>query len=100
MSHTALVEALYAEQRQKLAELDLERACYEIDLPLCAVLARMERAGFLVDGKALARFGEMLKGGIDQEEQIIYNPGGGSPSTSCPPSSWGTSSLTSWACPR
>ena len=77
MSHTALVEALYAEQRQKLAELDLERACYEIDLPLCAVLARMERAGFLVDGKALARFGEMLKGGIDQEEQIIYTLAGG-----------------------
>ena len=76
MSHTALVEALYAEQRQKLAELDLERACYEIDLPLCAVLARMERAGFLVDGKALARFGEMLKGGIDQEEQIIYTLAG------------------------
>ena len=77
MSHTALVEALYAEQRQKLAELDLERACYEIDLPLCAVLARMERAGFLVDGKALARFGEMLKEGIDQEEQIIYTLAGG-----------------------
>ena len=77
MSHTALVEALYAEQRQKLAELDLERACCEIDLPLCAVLARMERAGFLVDGKALARFGEMLKGGIDQEEQIIYTLAGG-----------------------
>ena len=76
MSHTALVEALYAEQRQKLAELDLERACYDIDLPLCAVLARMERAGFLVDGKALARFGEMLKGGIDQEEQIIYTLAG------------------------
>mgnify|MGYP001097483767 CR=1 FL=1 len=76
MSHTALVEALYAEQRQKLAELDLERACYEIDLPLCAVLARMERAGFLVDGKALARFGEMLKQGIDQEEQIIYTLAG------------------------
>lgn len=76
MSHTALVEALYAEQRQKLAELDLERACYKIDLPLCAVLARMERAGFLVDGKALARFGEMLKEGIDQEEQIIYTLAG------------------------
>ena len=76
MSHTALVEALYAEQRQKLAELDLERACYEIDLPLCPVLARMERAGFLVDGAALARFGEMLKQGIDQEEQIIYTLAG------------------------
>ena len=76
MSHTALVEALYAEQRQKLAELDLERACYEIDLPLCPVLARMERAGFLVDGAALARFGEMLRQGIDQEEQIIYTLAG------------------------
>ena len=28
-----------------------------MELPLCAVLARMERRGFLVDGKALAAFG-------------------------------------------
>ena len=71
MSHTALVEALYAEQRQKLAELDLERACYEIDLPLCAVLARMERAGFLVDGKALARFDLTLPKEVLVDPQIF-----------------------------
>ena len=72
MSHAALVEALYQEQKDKLAQLGLERAFYDIDLPLCPVLARMERAGFLVDGKALAQFGEMLTGGIQREEQAIY----------------------------
>ncbi|HIT32660.1 MAG TPA: DNA polymerase I [Candidatus Enterenecus stercoripullorum] len=72
MSHTALVEALYQEQKGKLRELGLERACYEIDLPLCAVLARMERVGFLVDREALARFGRLLTDGIQGEQDVIY----------------------------
>ena len=72
MSHTALVEALYQEQKDKLQELGLERACYDIDLPLCPVLARMERAGFLVDREALAQFGDLLTDGIGREQDIIY----------------------------
>ena len=76
LSHTALVEALYEEQRGKLTQLGLDRAFYDIDLPLCAVLARMEREGVLVDRKALADFGVMLKEGIDREEQTIYDLAG------------------------
>ncbi len=76
MSHTALVEALYQEQRGKIRELGLERACYEIDLPLCAVLARMERVGFLVDRKALTRFGQLLTDGIQREQDAIYTLAG------------------------
>ena len=38
--HTALIDALYHEQREKIRELGLAQACYDIDLPLCAVLAR------------------------------------------------------------
>ena len=76
LSHTALIEALYEEQKGKLTELGLEQAFYEIDLPLCAVLARMEREGFLVDRKALADFGVMLTAGIAQAERTIYDLAG------------------------
>ena len=76
LSHTALVEALYEEQKDKLAELGLEQAFYDIDLPLCAVLARMEREGVLVDRKALAEFGVTLTEGIAQSERTIYELAG------------------------
>ncbi|RAZ94044.1 hypothetical protein DK853_37185, partial [Klebsiella oxytoca] len=39
---------------------------------LCPVLARMERAGVLVDGQALADFGRQLQTGIDVLTQEIY----------------------------
>jgi len=76
LSHTALVDALYEEQKGKLKELGLEQAFYDIDLPLCAVLARMEREGFLVDRKALADFGVMLTAGIADSERAIYELAG------------------------
>ena len=76
LSHTALIEALYAEQKGKLKELGLEQAFYEIDLPLCPVLARMEKEGFLVDRKALADFGVMLTAGIAEAERTIYTLAG------------------------
>ena len=76
LSHTALVDALYEEQKGKLTELGLERAFYDIDLPLCAVLARMEREGFLVDRKALADFGVKLTAGIADSERTIYELAG------------------------
>ena len=76
MSHTALVEALYQKQKGNIQALGLERACYEIDLPLCPVLAQMERAGFQVDRGALARFGELLTDGIGREQAAIYDLAG------------------------
>lgn len=44
----------------------------EIELPLCPVLAEMERAGFLVDRKALTDFGKLLSQGIEVAEGEIY----------------------------
>ena len=76
LSHTALIEALYDEQKGKLKELGLEQAFYEIDLPLCPVLARMEKEGFLVDRKALGDFGVMLTAGIAEAERAIYTLAG------------------------
>ncbi len=61
----------------KMRELDMEKLYYEIELPLCEVLADMEHAGFLVDKKALADFGESLNGGIEALRDNIWQLAGG-----------------------
>ena len=62
--------------RQKLQDNALEQVYYEIDLPLCAVLADMEEAGVLVDREQLERFGEMLSQRIDASQSAIYGYAG------------------------
>jgi len=76
LSHTALIDALYDTLKGKLEELGLDKLLYEMELPLCPVLARMEQAGFLVDRKALADFGRMLKERIEADEAAIYELAG------------------------
>lgn len=44
----------------------------EIELPLCAVLARMEYAGFEVDKNGIEAFGRMLGGKINELTKSIY----------------------------
>jgi DNA polymerase-1 len=69
---TALVEALYGALAPRLKEMGMEKLYYEVELPLCPVLAEMERTGFLVDRAALAAFGEDLKKGIAEAQAAIY----------------------------
>jgi DNA polymerase-1 len=57
---------------QKLKELELEKLYYDIELPLCRVLAEMEHVGFLVDKTALKDFGESLGSEIEEIEKRIY----------------------------
>ena len=67
---------LMAPMRAKLAENGAEKLYFDIELPLCQVLAEMERAGFLVDRKALADFGEGLAGGIERLQRSIWELAG------------------------
>lgn len=67
---------LMAPMRAKLAENGAEKLYFDIELPLCQVLAEMERAGFLVDRKALADFGESLTSGIDALQRGIWELAG------------------------
>ena len=60
----------------KLRELEMDQLYYQAELPLCAVLAEMEAAGFFVDRKALYDFGESLNAGIAQLQQSIWNHAG------------------------
>ncbi len=73
---TALIEALYQAMEPKLRELGMLELLTEVELPLCPVLAEMEQAGFLVDRKALADFGEMLAENIDRAQQEIFRMAG------------------------
>ncbi len=73
---TALIEALYETMQPKLEELGMQPLLTEVELPLCPVLAEMERAGFLVDRRALAAFGDMLSENIDLAQQEIFRLAG------------------------
>ena len=76
LSHTALIDALYGELSRRLDELGMTPLMTELELPLCAVLAEMERAGVLVDQKELRSFGVMLDQRIREDELAIYDLAG------------------------
>ena len=63
---------LYSVLNEKLDELGMTKLYYEVELPLCRVLADMEASGFYVDRKALYDFGESLNDGIAQMQAGIW----------------------------
>ena len=67
---------LYPHLMAKLSEYGMEKLFYEIELPLCQVLADMEHEGFYVDRKALFDFGESLNEGIAALQQSIWEHAG------------------------
>ena len=69
MSHTALIGALYGRMLPKLRERQVEALYFDVEHPLCRVLAEMELAGFQVDAGMLRSFVETL-------EQRIYSYAG------------------------
>ncbi len=76
LSYTAAVAALRETLTPKLTDMALDDLYYEVELPLCRVLAEMELAGFLVDRQALADFGTALHRTIEETEQAIYEAAG------------------------
>ena len=46
---------------------------YDMELPLCPVLYRMEKRGIAIDKEALRRFGEMLSERIGECEKLIFS---------------------------
>ena len=67
---------LRAPLEDKLRELGMDKLYFSAELPLCRVLAEMERTGFLVDRKALYDFGESLNAQIDALQQSIWSRAG------------------------
>ena len=76
LAYVAAVAALYEVLPGKLRECGMEKLYYEIELPLCAVLARMETRGVLVDQMALVAFGNMLEVGIQKDQADIFRYAG------------------------
>ena len=61
---------------ERLAEMGAEKLYREAELPLCAVLARMEQIGFLVDRRALSEFGDSLNAGISALQESVWQRAG------------------------
>ena len=58
---------------QELKQQGMEGLYYDMELPLCPVLYRMEREGVAIDREQLSAFGEMLASRIDDCEKLIYS---------------------------
>ena len=75
-SGAAAIRALYEPLRAKLAEEGMTELFETIELPLCEVLADMERQGFFVDRRALHAYGESLNAGIAALQESIWRHAG------------------------
>ncbi len=62
--------------KERLQKGGFQRVYYEIDLPLCRVLAQMEEEGVAVDQQALSQFGTMLTGRIAACQEEIFSLAG------------------------
>lgn len=61
---------------KKLKQLGMTKLFYDIEMPLCRVLADMQEYGFMIDRAALSSFGESLTGTILELEREIYAQSG------------------------
>ena len=57
----------------ELKEQGMEKLYWEMELPLCTVLYRMEKRGIGIDERQLEQFGQMLSQRIDDCEKLIYS---------------------------
>ena len=72
----ACAEALYNLRPTLDAELErqeMKKLYYELELPLCPVLYRMEKAGVAIDRQQLEQFGVMLAERIVACEKLIFS---------------------------
>ena len=63
--------------QQELKDKGMERLYFDIELPLCPVLYRMEKEGVAIDREQLEQFGRMLSERISDCEKLIYDCAGG-----------------------
>ena len=76
LSYMSAVAALYEAMLPKLGETSVDWLYFNVELPLCRVLAEMENAGFRVDARALQSFGETLSAALETLEEQIYSYAG------------------------
>lgn len=72
LSGAEAVYRLRESTEKKLTQLGMTKLFYDIEMPLCRVLADMQEHGFMIDRAALSSFGESLTGTILKLEREIY----------------------------
>ena len=77
LSGAQAVYELYKVLPALLEEKNLTKLFEQAELPLCRVLADMEKTGFLVNRTALNEFGHQLEGEIFQLQSQIWEMAGG-----------------------
>ncbi len=70
------LDGLCSHLKAEISGSGMDSLFYDIELPLCEVLASMELAGVKVNADGVRSFGEGLKGDITQLEQEIYDIAG------------------------
>ncbi|NLA86629.1 MAG: DNA polymerase I, partial [Clostridiales bacterium] len=75
-SEAAAVSLLKDTLAPKLTESGTDKLYYNVEMPLCRVLAEMEHTGFYIDKKALGDFGDMLAVKIAELEKSIFELSG------------------------
>jgi DNA polymerase-1 len=76
VTEASAIAALKSILGEKLTSSGMNKLFYDIELPLCRVLAEMEHTGFSVDRRALNDYGVMLSGKIAALESSIYDLAG------------------------
>lgn len=76
LSWSTACGAVYEQMLPKLEELGMMELYNTVELPLCTVLAEMERLGVLVDKNALDSFGVMLSEGIAKAQRQVCESAG------------------------
>ena len=69
---------LYPAMEEELKKQGMDKLYYEIELPLCPVLYKMEQAGVAIDREQLHQFGDMLTQRIADCEALIFGYSNGS----------------------
>ena len=75
----ACARAVYAMREvmeDVLEKQGMKELYYDVELPLCRVLADMQHRGMLVDAEALQAFGDRLKARLEELEEAIYSIAG------------------------
>ena len=72
----AVIYALWQPMERELRERGMEELYTRAELPLAAVLARMEHAGIRLDAGKLAAFGDSLAADMQAAEERIYAEAG------------------------
>ena len=58
---------------KELADKGMQKLYWDIELPLCDVLYRMEKRGICINREQLTQFGAMLSQRIDECEKLIFS---------------------------